>query len=1037
MLNLRIFCFIAGLITLTVSGYCQIRVVNMIPKELSQEKYNNAEPSLAVNPANPNLIAGTAFTPAPMGGSCAPIFVSETGGTSWWLNPIVPGAYTGSGNHPALLDITIGFSSSGLQLYIASLRGDVTTGSTFPEFEVRRTPKFTTLGLSADLMNKRINVDHPHVEVMTVMGGGSESTKDKVYVGVNDKFRIPPGDIGMVDIFDKGQGSPLPLIPTLEIVDKRNNPPNRKNEPPIKTAVHGSGVVYVAFYRIKVLGTEDGEVPDKVDIVVVRDDNWGNGPNRFQALKDINGEVGIVVQADKFIKYGGLMGINRLIASSLSIAVDPTNSATVYLCWADNSGSPNTLHVWKSTNSGHGWNPTGLVNIEKAINPALAVNMKGKVGFMYQQLDATDSIWETHFRRSENLGDSWDDAILSRARCLCTFRERLKCPEESNGLYLGDYIHLKAVGKDFYGVFSASNQPDRDNFPSSNAPNELVYQRNADFTPGVNKLTDIDGNPVRASIDPFFFHVSELDEIEDFYVRDFTNDLTDFDKGIEPSIEPRFCITSDVWNRQSSAPGSFTAENQPEDEKVLGWLAGSNFIFTRVHRKLPGEAKDVTLNFYKSEFGTGSNYEPVGTQNLSFPANASSAISLGFEWKMSSNTSSHSCIAVEVSTAVDPILSPSLFNKTPGWDTGTDLMVINDNNKAQKNLQVLNISLPPLSPPPTNAANNDIESVTAYAVIHNPSLKAENVNILWYVDSALKSKVYPTLSVPGSQDRNVPSKQGMTLYNMQPGESRFLKIDYRIIDGKEGERYEVPFSHIRNEIIVNGFSVEQAFVPMEKAIKQYAQMENSVLGRAQSLYPKLDNLGFKELQLSQEQVKDMTTANYTNRLNKSLSLFKSIANHLRSVSGGDPFELAEAINQVDQSLKANDLRSTTIAHLSLINTLDAYLTMLQFKIGNKADILQTIYLQRQIMDELKSKNDQITQLRDLSIEFINRFEKREIDINSYSSRVNQMLPLLKTISPSSEELKLLLTNIEKNIADPVALQGAHIKYLLKLREINK
>ena len=68
--------------------------------------------------------------------------------------------------------------------------------------------------------------------------------------------------------------------------------------------------------------------------------------------------------------------------------------------------------------------------------------------------------------------------------------------------YLGDYDHLVAVGRDFYGIFSANNTPDLANFP-----NGVVYQRNADFTS--HTLLALDNTtPVAVSIDPFFFKVS-------------------------------------------------------------------------------------------------------------------------------------------------------------------------------------------------------------------------------------------------------------------------------------------------------------------------------------------------------------------------------------------------------------------------------------------------------------------------------------------------------------------------------------------------
>jgi hypothetical protein len=70
--------------------------------------------------------------------------------------------------------------------------------------------------------------------------------------------------------------------------------------------------------------------------------------------------------------------------------------------------------------------------------------------------------------------------------------------------YIGDYDYLMAVGKDFYGVFSANNTPDESNFPRG-----VHYQRNHDFKQKV--LFDLDNKTkVDASIDPFFFHAHEI-----------------------------------------------------------------------------------------------------------------------------------------------------------------------------------------------------------------------------------------------------------------------------------------------------------------------------------------------------------------------------------------------------------------------------------------------------------------------------------------------------------------------------------------------
>jgi Abnormal spindle-like microcephaly-assoc'd, ASPM-SPD-2-Hydin len=71
---------------------------------------------------------------------------------------------------------------------------------------------------------------------------------------------------------------------------------------------------------------------------------------------------------------------------------------------------------------------------------------------------------------------------------------------------IGDYSNLVAVGKNFYGVFSAFNSPVNSNFPAG------VNQRNANFS--TNQLLALNGTTVVAdSIDPFFFSVLESGNI--------------------------------------------------------------------------------------------------------------------------------------------------------------------------------------------------------------------------------------------------------------------------------------------------------------------------------------------------------------------------------------------------------------------------------------------------------------------------------------------------------------------------------------------
>jgi hypothetical protein len=99
-----------------------IRVVNMIPFSSSGETSQDSQPDLTVNPADPDLIVGAAYTPGPAGGDLAPLYVSTDRGATWALNPIVPG----NGPHGAGPDggISVTFASTGGNLYAAVINGD-------------------------------------------------------------------------------------------------------------------------------------------------------------------------------------------------------------------------------------------------------------------------------------------------------------------------------------------------------------------------------------------------------------------------------------------------------------------------------------------------------------------------------------------------------------------------------------------------------------------------------------------------------------------------------------------------------------------------------------------------------------------------------------------------------------------------------------------------------------------------------------------------------------------------------------------------
>jgi hypothetical protein len=400
------------------------------------------------------------------------------GGNTWTLNSIVPSTVA---DGSATADITVAFGSSSNILYAGIIRFPFPDDAT--RINILRTNNFQSSTTMKVLVDRQgAGVDQPYVQAIT-RGG-----KDFVYVGDND-FNATNGNTATIDRTLNG-GATTPSFKRIRI---ESRPTSGQDGPPVRPAIHADGTVYAVFHSWKSFDSQTGE--GMADIVVVRDDQGASGTKPFSDLIDpIDNKAGMrVVRGAKF-NFNGEKGQQRL-GGDVALCVDPTNSDII--CMAYNDDQPNgvyALHLLRSTDRGRTWSPE-LRRLDDALNPALAINSAGKIGFLYQRLVGVGAAqqWVTRFESSAN-GTAWAAITLSQAPA--------NRPPKDFDPYLGDYEHLQAVGKDFYGVFSANNTPKKANFPAG-----VVYQRNANFD--TNTLLDVDNvTPVAISIDPFFFKVT-------------------------------------------------------------------------------------------------------------------------------------------------------------------------------------------------------------------------------------------------------------------------------------------------------------------------------------------------------------------------------------------------------------------------------------------------------------------------------------------------------------------------------------------------
>ncbi len=446
------------------------QVVDIIPRRLSGETWQDAEPFLSLYASNPDFLAASAFTPNPGGSASgtAPIFVSSDGGATWSLRNTIP-------SETMTADITHAVGRSPRELYAGIMRQ--------PDYPLNElsTSDFLSF-VTMTRLARRDSIDQPFMRAI------KSGNVERLYVGLND-FAAPGGRTATVDLSLNGS-APF----ASRRIETRNT--LGQNGPSIRPAPAEDGTVYVAY-----LGWRSAAGSTiQSDVVVARDDHGATSANPFRDLVDPSDHLpGRLLARNVTITWSNAptMGQER-IGSTLSLAVDGLHSENVYVAWGDRVGNGDiwTVHVRRSTDRGATWS-TDVRTLKNATAPSLAVATNRTVGLLYQQLTGSGntSRWVTHLEQSRDGFATHQDIILATVPAMTPAYQFLP--------YLGDYNFLLSRGNQFLGIFSANNTPDSANFPHG-----IVYQRRVDWA--THRLLDRSGAPVAVSIDPFFFSANVL-----------------------------------------------------------------------------------------------------------------------------------------------------------------------------------------------------------------------------------------------------------------------------------------------------------------------------------------------------------------------------------------------------------------------------------------------------------------------------------------------------------------------------------------------
>jgi len=978
-----------------------VTVVDIIPNSMSNETNRDSEPNVAVDPSNPQHIAASAFTPDPGNSGVGPVFVSTDGGVTWDVRTMLPG-----GNRT--FDTTIRFGGISGVLYGGIIRFDNS------DTDFLRKADFTLNG-AATILTSRSSDDQPWTEAATFMSGAAP---DRIYVGSNSSFN--PADVDQS--LDVATAAAPAGMSTVNV----DSGAGCRDAPSVRPAIHGSGRVYVAMLRFSACAASTATG----DVIVMRDDDWASTAPRYQALMT-GPSPGVAVVSGRtfpFVNVGAsqLLGTQR-VGSSIAIAVDPTNRDIVYVAWGEGAtGSAQSLHLRRSTNGGSLWS-SDLRVISNATNPALAVNSQGVAAFLYQKnTGGATPKWETHVEYSTNgFTSGQTDLVLASA------------PDQLGSYVgpnpIGDYTNLVAAGKSFYGVFCAFNTADQANFPQG-----ITYLRNHDFV--TKKLRNLANTAdVAESIDPYFFRLRMLAPEKDFYVRDW-NDGTTGDDGTEPSTHPVFYATGDVWNRRGTLPGVFGDNDPPLNEDAGNGAGniGDNWAFARIRRNASTGAATVNVHFLVSEFGTGSGFSDDTTMNpdITFDPDTTVNFATGelgpkitnaSHWTLASTASTHLCLAVQIGTADDPFVPPSLANEWPGWSSGTDLRILADNNKAQKNMGLSVM-------PARGVGFSDLY----YAIVHNAASFTRDMELSWKIDPVALRALGATLSAAGDQEtRKLGPSGSMVLRGMKPGDSRWVAVRFNSANLQPGELQMMNFFELVSGVPVNGFTIAARGASAEEALGQKVALHRSVFTRLAALGVAGAD---EEVKWAAEALdRHISVQGYVAVLQRP-ALIETIAGLAKKglrIGPFDPsFDLAGLLSTFQKEVATKDPARCILAHSALLNALDAAITNVRLAGGNPADIVTTIAWQR----DLYGSNGRLAKVPcaagavKTSAEYVEAIGRRKITNAVYPEFLRASTPCFAETASllGSEQLKSAAEAVRLAGDNLAAAQKAHRSYLILL-----
>ena len=408
-------------------GLGQARQVNIATDATDTANSGDTEPSIAVNPTNPNEVVVVSFSGNWTATQSAPVWKSSDGGLTWRRVPQIPQPQAGLSG-PG--DQKVAFDSSG-RLHVAEL--GVNGGDTNFDFIFRQTgaaDAALTAGAS-------FGDDQPHLDVDQRTSGTCAGRLYSPWLN----FGVANARSMVANSVDRGVN--------ITNVGAGNNStfPNRTS----RIAIAPNGRVYLIYKTREGGGTAEPNAFENAHFRVMRSDDCGATWNALGASGTSVHGAG-AVQTFFTTQFGNPASgrpVGRARSSDAWIATDP-GDGDVYAAYVRRDSGFGQIFVARSTDQGVTWTSTRVTDgTQHSAYPEIAVAANGAIGVLYIDFvdNGTVTQFRHHFARSFDDGATWSDQILQSM-------DPTGLAGAGNGFLWGDYEGLTAFGTTFYGVYT-------------------------------------------------------------------------------------------------------------------------------------------------------------------------------------------------------------------------------------------------------------------------------------------------------------------------------------------------------------------------------------------------------------------------------------------------------------------------------------------------------------------------------------------------------------------------------------------------------